>query len=75
MSDTSVSAFVALLPRSTETMMGSREKPMEISVKSGLYQSMSPSAPMKVTATCMVLCSWPTKSRSMMLTSFESAEI
>ena len=55
--------------------MGSREKPMAISVSSGLHHSIMTSAPMNAMPTCMVLCSRPIKSVSMVFTSLERAEI
>ena len=45
-----------LLPKITETMIGIREKPMEMSVSMGLYHSMSASAPIKESPASMLVC-------------------
>ena len=58
-----------------ETRIGRREKPIAISVSSGLYHSMRPSAPTKETLTVIMFCSFPTKSVSIAFTSLESAEM
>ena len=59
----------------TEARMGSREKPMAMSVSRGLYHSMRPRAPRKAAPTWTVFCSGLIKSRSMVFTSLERAEI
>ena len=48
---------------------------MAIIVKSGLYISISTSAPTNVRETSIALWNFPTKSCSMVFASFESAEI
>ena len=57
LSETCFSALAALSPRTMETTMGSREKPMAIRVSRGLYHSMSPRAPTKAMPTWKVFCS------------------